>query len=189
MLMVIVLGIFNFIIIDEVIGCMVIDMVIVVYDIIFFVVVVVVDGLISCDSEIVLLDGFVFGQGLNVIYNWRSLFLGDVSDNIIELVGVLGFYVLIVCDIFLGCVVIDIVFVVQDMMFLLVILILVQNLNCNRDMVIFVVSVDLDLGIFIIDWGNSIFIIEGDIIVWVIEFGVYIIIVINDIIGCEIVFI
>lgn len=61
MLMVIVLGIFNFIIIDEVIGCMVIDMVIVVYDIIFFVVVVVVDGLISCDSEIVLLDGFVFG--------------------------------------------------------------------------------------------------------------------------------
>lgn len=56
-------------------------------------------------------------------------------------------------------------------------------------MVIFVVSVDLDLGIFIIDWGNSIFIIEGDIIVWVIEFGVYIIIVINDIIGCEIVFI
>jgi len=178
-------GTFNLTITDEATGCTATDMVTVVYDTIPPAAVAAVDGLISCDSETALLDGSASGQGPNVTYNWRSLSLGDVSDNITEPVGAPGLYVLTVRDTLSGCVATDTVLVVQDTMPPLVTLTPAQNLNCNRDTVTFAASVDLDPGTFTIDWGNNISIIEGDTIGRVTEAGIYTITVTNDITGCE----
>jgi len=178
-------GTFNLTITDEATGCTATDMVTVVYDTIPPAAVAAVDGLISCDSETALLDGSASGQGPNVTYNWRSLSLGDVSDNITEPVGAPGLYVLTVRDTLSGCVATDTVLVVQDTMPPLVTLTPAQNLNCSRDTVTFSASVDLDPGTFTIDWGNSISIIEGDTIARVTEPGMYTITVTNELTGCE----
>jgi gliding motility-associated-like protein len=120
-----------------------------------------------------------------VTYNWRSLSLGDVSDNITEPVGAPGLYVLTVRDTLSGCVATDTVLVVQDTMPPLVTLTPAQNLNCSRDTVTFSASVDLDPGTFTIDWGNNISIIEDDTIGRVTEPGMYTITVTNELTGCE----
>ncbi|MEQ8705196.1 MAG: gliding motility-associated C-terminal domain-containing protein [Phaeodactylibacter sp.] len=182
---VIVPGTFNLTITDEATGCTATDMVMVNYDTIPPAAIATVDGLISCDSETALLDGSASGQGPNVTYNWRSLSLGDVSNNITEPVGAPGLYVLTVRDTLSGCVATDTVLVVQDTLPPVVMLTPAQNLNCNRDTVSFAASVDLDPGTFTVDWGSNISIIENDTIARVTEAGTYTITVTNDVTGCE----
>jgi gliding motility-associated-like protein len=182
---VIVPGTFNLTITDEATGCTATDMVTVAYDTIPPAAIATVDGLVSCDSETALLNGSASGQGPNITYNWRSLSLGDVSNNINEPVGAPGLYVLTVRDTLSGCVATDTVLVVQDTMPPVVNLTPAQNLNCNRDTVAFAASVDLDPGTFTVDWGANISIIENDTIARVTQPGIYTVTVTNDITGCE----
>jgi gliding motility-associated-like protein len=182
---VIVPGTFNLTITDEITGCTATDMVTVGYDTIPPAAVATVDGLISCNSETALLDGSASSQEPNVTYNWRSILLGNVSNNITEPVGAPGQYVLTVRDTLSGCVATDTVLVVRDTMPPVVNLTPSQNLNCNRDTIGFAASVDLDPGTFTVDWGSNISIIENDTLALVTEAGVYTITVTNDITGCE----
>lgn len=84
----------------------------------------------NCDFLVLLL----FGIGLSIngfIYNWDGFGLFSGMNGFLFEVNQLGMYMFIVINDFNGCVVMDVVVIIQDIIILIIVISDLQVLNCD----------------------------------------------------------
>jgi len=137
-------------------GCEVTQMITIGYDTIAPVTNLAVSDTLDCLTESVIITSTPDPADGEYQYDWFSLDLftevySTTDSSQIE-VGLAGTYELTLTDTITGCVAVDTIMVMQDTIAPIFSIGNIQNLNCNRDTVAVVTSVNLPAGEFSINW-------------------------------------